>query len=228
MIHVISFPRSGNHLVRFILEYFSSKSTLGCISNPDDVSLHERVETCHELSHVQNEVIALKHHHFDLPILSEISNDTVVLILRNYKECTVRHMKGSNDEFKINPDEYPLLQTHIKDYLTILDWISKWEGKLLVIYYEDLITRPFEVLPKFLKELGFYSNEKWKLFEQNKETLLSSSVKLYDNLMGSVTKGQFAIYHKNRVDLSFWLCIDSDMKNTLPSKSIKLIERYFN
>ena len=33
MIDILSYPRSGNHLVRYLVEYLSGRATCGCVGN---------------------------------------------------------------------------------------------------------------------------------------------------------------------------------------------------
>ena len=40
----MSYPRSGNHLVRTLIEVMSGRPTLGCPGNPNDVPIHLKVE----------------------------------------------------------------------------------------------------------------------------------------------------------------------------------------
>jgi len=112
MIFIISFPRSGNQLTRFLLEWFSGRPTLGCCGNGRDVPLHTKPELKSVLSHVNPKLkpIGSKHHYFDLPKNPNVESDTVLLILRNYKECVLRHTLSSrygysvpNELYRYNP-----------------------------------------------------------------------------------------------------------------------------
>ena len=38
---LLSYPRSGNHLVRFFIELLSEKPTFGCGDNPKDIEIYK-------------------------------------------------------------------------------------------------------------------------------------------------------------------------------------------
>lgn len=64
MFVIASYPRSGNHLVRFLVEYLTGRPTLGCYGNCVDTPIYQRqfTETPGILSHVRGEPIARKVH----------------------------------------------------------------------------------------------------------------------------------------------------------------------
>lgn len=63
MFLIASFPRSGNHLVRFLIEYLTGRPTLGCRGNPEDTPLHTReLADSSVLQHVEGEPIGEKLH----------------------------------------------------------------------------------------------------------------------------------------------------------------------
>lgn len=64
MFIVASFPRSGNHLVRFFIEYMTGRPTLGCFNSPQDIPIHcnDFPEEPAVLAHVGGDPIAHKAH----------------------------------------------------------------------------------------------------------------------------------------------------------------------
>jgi hypothetical protein len=97
---VISYPRSGKHWVRFIVEWFSGRPTLGCYSNPRDLRICRNIlrSKVSPLRHVAegSMPIALKSHNFR--VLKEFELDqekcSVVFLLRHCSQSVFRHRKG--------------------------------------------------------------------------------------------------------------------------------------
>lgn len=46
MTVLLSFPRSGNHWVRFILEWFSVRTTYGCVGSNVDMPIYQKSRRC--------------------------------------------------------------------------------------------------------------------------------------------------------------------------------------
>jgi len=95
MIIILSFPRSGNHLTRFIIEYITGRPTMGCLGNASDVPIHQNTfeETPDILSHVTGEPVGYKSH--DLRMLFELIEEKncsqLLLIERDPVEAIFAH-----------------------------------------------------------------------------------------------------------------------------------------
>ena len=116
-------------------------------------------------------------------IAASIPNDTsasLILLLRNYKECVPRHGASL-------PDGACAQGNYWKNIMVF----HKYPHKKMLLYYEDLITTPFATilnLATFLdlpqsNVMEFFDN-----FEQHRQDSLS-------NYTGSVTRGDKLLHH---------------------------------
>lgn len=128
--HILSsFPRSGNHLVRFIVEYVSGCPTKGCTLYDRPVSTNEYHET-NILQHVSkdNEYILYKSH-------DPVECASVIGIVRHYRECIVKYL-----QYNINHNNSEEIMSAIRRYFTLLYWFKSCTRPTMVLQYETLIS----------------------------------------------------------------------------------------
>lgn len=144
--YLLSFPRSGNHWLRFCIEYISGRSTLGCYSNPRDVPicLNEFPADAGVLTHVRWWSPALlRKAHYPHEVLSPHS---LLVLIRDPKECIPRH-----SDYRV---EY--FESNIQHYLDILRFYQEQRCPKLLVYYEDLLQSPKESIQKVADFIGSY------------------------------------------------------------------------
>jgi hypothetical protein len=128
-MHVLSsYPRSGNHLIRFIIEYISGFPTKGCSLQDKPVCLNE-YDNSTTLEHVSidNDFIVHKTHQ-PRPCSS------IIAITRDYRECIVKYLKYNI----VQPNEDSISQ-EIHRYLHLIVWYFTQTAPILHIQYEKLI-----------------------------------------------------------------------------------------
>ena len=127
---LLSFPRSGNHWVRFGIEWMTKRPTLGCDDNPRDIPISKNIFEENPLSEVSvGHPIATKHHYFKPQWHKE--NVKILCIIRDYRECVFRHA-----QFFDNADIY----AHLRNWMVICRNITRFSGEKCIIYYEDLMS----------------------------------------------------------------------------------------
>jgi hypothetical protein len=161
---LLSYPRSGNHLVRFLIELLTEKPTLGCSENPIDVPMYlnkykEEIPFNIDKTNKYNEdELYLKYH--DPP---KQVPDALILIVRNPNEVLLRHL------------EYSFIERGWHDYDTYFDnieFFNSYNGNKTCFYYEDIITDKI----KFIEELCNFLEEK---NEYKKNYVIENVDKLY-------------------------------------------------
>ena len=118
MNRLISYPRSGNHWVRFIIEFLSNRPT-DYLLNEDDGPIHKNTFYFRKLEvpspiHIKNkDPIFYKQH--DIESHPEVKNDEkVILIIRDPKEAVVRHnlnLLFSHNKIKLKSSNGETLDT---------------------------------------------------------------------------------------------------------------------
>lgn len=137
MIILHSFPRAGNHYLRYCIEFLTGQCTHGCggleIEPKTDtpICLRQRTKL---LSHVTiGEPVAQKCHFLnEVERWGEVYPDyTLIYIVRNPLDNIVSH-RG------INPTNEEL-KKDCSNYLSNIEYFENYVGEKLLIKYEDLI-----------------------------------------------------------------------------------------
>lgn len=148
---LLSYPRSGNHLVRYMIEFMTGIPTSGCYGNMKDKPIYSNVfpDNKTPLSHVQHDYhfIFTKFHKIPSPHNSIFlkADPPLLLILRDYKECILSHLYKNTGKNTIIPGSF---NRELDMYLKILNYYNSYKGKKMIIYYEDLINDTDNVLLK--------------------------------------------------------------------------------
>ena len=165
-----SYPRSGNHLVRFFIESLTGEPTSGCRGNPKDIEIYKNYNENNTpfkgiLSIKTNKTVYTKCH-FKNQIISEICRskglDNLILIVRNPKECLIRH-----GDFNIS-----------ESYFDLIDIYVAYRGKKLLLYYEDIIQDKVGFTKQLADFLDCNDTQRSKYVIENVEELFKVS---YEN-----------------------------------------------
>jgi len=139
MNYLVSYNRSGNTWVRYILEYLTHQPTWG----HQKYSISERMGEKSNITILHGEPIVIKRHQI---IPNEITNqDKVVFLLRDYKECIWNSMDCKWEKF----------EPEFVKYWNLLKFFDEFDGKKLLIKYEDLMNDPKTFISTLLIFLGF-------------------------------------------------------------------------
>jgi len=136
---LLSYPRSGNHLVRFFMELLTEQPTLGCIENPADRPIFQNrfPESIpfhiSSLKDYDSHLLYRKIHYPPAVAINEL-----IFIVRNPREVLLR-----NTNYKVDITKYD-------NYFACIDYYMQYTGRKQLFYYEDLLTDK----PKFINELA--------------------------------------------------------------------------
>lgn len=208
---LMSYSRSGTNWIRYIIEYLSQQPTPGYERTKGGV----------------NFVIDRAHAGYK----NIWRYKKVVLVIRNYKECLVRH----------HGIEFVKSFTTVADYLESdsrlqkPDWYIKnieafenFEGEKMVIYYEDLLTDAITYSKKIAVFLGL-DNERMDDLINNIDEHKKKSVELYKHDHDSVTAGDVSMldYHsKHGLSEEDRQAFDRYYRDRYPSLFKSYLERY--
>jgi len=179
---LLSYPRSGNTWLRYCLETLSGQKTTGYLNGRD---IEKGVL---ETNRGKPTLMVKKH---DTINIKNNKNNKLILIVRDYKECLVRHKGGKYSII----DNAPEPETNKKNYLKLLEFYERFEGKKLLVYYEDLILDLKPQLKKCVELLDVgVKEDTLNDFMMNLETHREKSLGLYKF---SKTKGDLNIKHSD-------------------------------
>lgn len=142
---LLSYPRSGNHLVRFFIELLSEKPTFGCIDNPKDIEIYKNKFNEYIPFNIKENDISgcyYKFHYFRQIIKVNKKFDKLIFLLRNPREVLLRHNMTNDGNFQIKNTEFD-------KYFQIIDFYLNFKGPKILFFYEDILLNR----EKFIKDL---------------------------------------------------------------------------
>lgn len=218
---IASYPRSGNHWVRYIIEWFSKRPTLGegdmIWSHSYDLPIHKGLDITDTGSIEINfsAPIAIKRHTIRY---SDNRNLGLILIARNFNECIIREIRDPNTGLI----PWDRVDAEISKYVKLFYDFELWNGKKIVIYYEDLLKNYKNSICTLLRFARLFNNEKFADFIHNYDYHKNASISYYDKKGGSQTKGDKINYHRKFIPLEKKLLI----QNTLIEEHNEIFKKY--
>ena len=135
---LLSYPRSGNHLVRFFIELLSEIPTFGCDENIHDVPIYKNVfpkTIPFNIGNFAVDEIYRKFHTFPDKYVKKL-----LFIVRNPREVLLRHL---NYKFQLEG------WCGYDSYFESVDYYNNFNGEKHIFFYEDICNDKV----KFIKEL---------------------------------------------------------------------------
>lgn len=178
----------------------------------------------------------------DIDVL--IKDLPMVFLMRNPKECISRQTGDYYYSFKIKDALLNLqprgnqIHLHRYDYMLLLDHYDKFQGKKIIIYYEDLIKntkkeskRILDFISEIETPLGRvkYKERDFKDFFNNYEIYRKKSLERYGVVTnGSITKGEDLVYHSKKIQNDDKEKIKIFIRDQYPDLFDKYLLRYFD
>lgn len=148
---LLSAPRSGNHLIRFLVEYSTRRTTLGADDSEQlllpgglhDLPIYLRSD--HSFLRDAHPIMVKRHQ-----IKSNDEFSRGVLLLRDPRDSIVSHLRKLDDG-----DFAHRAPQHVAEFCNNILWCRQLgEGDLHVIGYDSLLQNPAECLQGLLNFLG--------------------------------------------------------------------------
>lgn len=155
-----SYSRSGTNWFRYVVESLSGRPT------PGQVRLHLGTDYILDRAHCAHEVVS--------------RYGRVILLLRDPRECLVRHhqdlWRKSKDVVSFLEDETVFQKPSW--YISNIAAFDSADVDKLLVYYEDLMSNPEEVIPRVAEFLGLDVGRA-REFSRNLEAVRRRSVSSY-------------------------------------------------
>ncbi len=214
-----SYPHSGNTWVRYIVEYFSKRYTEGLYQS--GIPMEKSISNITELETKQDKPpILIKRHDINE---KEFDTMPLLLLVRNYKQCIVRHNK--KDKMSVINKKFiaTFEGTQNPFYFYLIRLYDLWIKPKLLIYYEDLINESKEekeikkILDflkigykrkwnKFYEDIVYHRNNSKRIYNEyaskiidekaEKKYLINKKIKKFGNRWDKYLKENFDIYDK--------------------------------
>lgn len=185
---LLSYPRSGNHLVRFFIELISEKPTFGCKNNKNDIEIFKNVfpeKIPFNIKEFDIKDCYIKYH---CPPKENIKINNLILIIRNPKEVLLRH---HNYEIKIN-NNWDSYETYFKN----IDLYNNHKGRKLLLYYEDILNHKIDFINSLYNFLDVKNLEKKNYILSNIDKLYDLSSKGENRSWGGIISNSTEYYYK--------------------------------
>jgi len=202
-ILLLSYPRSGNSLVKYFIKRSIKATTVHDCLYQRNIKYNKTVDPSWEKKQLKAGNILFKEHFSKNCKSFDPNSDSLVFVIRNYKECIFRH----NKKRALNSVDYR--KSEMQKYLDNLKFYDEWSGKKVMLYYEDLIVNFKKYYMPILDIVSVDRKEHNGLFA-NLAYHKNACLKQYDKVCGSQSKGKTAIFHSK----------------TLPKNLIKEMDKY--
>lgn len=199
--YIISYPRSGNTLVRTIIEYITGRPTNGLCGKPDPKDVLQK-PIIHKDS---TDYIAHKRHDFN----GVTPEDEVIFILRDYKEAIIRHNEAPRGLPTIEQFESYTAGTQ-GDYIGLLRAFHKHSGYKCLVSYEEL------------KEGEFFPDLISNLYHEITPKMLRVARKAYPNPQSKGAND----FHKFKLTKEQRIQWDESLKRRFPELFDKYLKQY--
>ena len=185
---LLSYPRSGNHLVRFFIELLSEIPTYGCKGNKKDIEIYKNIfpeKVPFNISDFDKKDCYIKYH---CPPPQNIRSNKLILIIRNPNEVLLRH-----NNYKLNiKGRSHSYETYFKN----IDYYNNFKKKKLLLYYEDIITNKDIFINTLYDFLDVNNIEKKNYVLSNIDKLYNLSSKGKNRSWGGINSHTTDHYYK--------------------------------
>lgn len=207
---LLSFPHSGNHACRFIIEYLSGLPTRGCLSIKNDSYICKKPFMQEDLlAHVDesHDPFVYKEHWVKKIDKVCMTPKTLVIILRDFKEALASWGRTKSKNV--------LSSKNFEWYMDIIQYYENYKGKKMILYYEDLINNPVVWVEQIYNFYNFNNKERFDYFKDNAKKFMDESKKInYKNKKSNIYLGCYK--NKSGSNLTFY-------QNKIKKESLKKI-----
>jgi hypothetical protein len=181
---ILSYPRSGNHLVRFFIEFLSEEPTFGVDGNNDDIEIYKNQFITNIPFNIKNynkEKCYKKYHNFDYNITK---SSELIFIIR--------------DPFEVLSHK---ANTHIdlKEYFNNIDIYKKFQKKKIIFFYENIINNKSKFVNDLYNFLNINNKIKLNYVLKNIDFLYNLSLSGKNRSWNGNNSNNILKYHYNMI-----------------------------
>ena len=206
---LLSYPRSGNHLVRFFIELLSEVPTYGCHDNIHDIPIFKNIfkeEIPFNISDKYDKTELF--HKYHVPP-KNCNVNKLILIVRNPREVLLRQCGKNTLNIDNNGYSY-------EKYFESLDFYLKHPGsKKLLLYYEDILLNKELFVEKLYMFLDLKKREKKQYVLSNLNKLFELSSNATNRDWGGINSNNNLNFYYKNISLSIKNDFDFYLNNKL-------------
>lgn len=218
---LLSYPRSGNHMVRFFLELLSEQPTMGAVNvKTNQISASDkpiytnkfRENIPFNISKYNQVDCFYKHHQ---PPNKSNNVKQLIFIVRNPQEVLIRHSYN-----KLNLNLY-------QDYFDIIDYYNNFKGEKLLLFYEDIFKDKELLINELYTFLKLENEEKKQYIIKNAEKLSELSKSPTDRKWEKPISNSVEFHYK-RIPEKIKTQYDEYIAKKMMNPSYKFIKDKYN
>jgi hypothetical protein len=225
MINILlSYPRSGNHLVRFFIELLTETKTNGCKGNRSgkDLPVYKNkyeIEVPFNINEENSKenIIEYYKYHNSFEIKDPINK--LILIIRNPREVLLRH----HDNKMVYTDK---LDSFDK-YFESIDFYNKSECKKILFFYEDIITNKNEFINDLYNFLEYDNQSKLNYVLENIELLYKTCACATNRGWGGINSDSVNYYYP-KLDSETKIIFDKYINEMLSKEKYLFLASKYN
>lgn len=212
---ILSYPKSGNTWLRYIIEAVTGRPSLGSPSGlSEDLPIYTRVEG---LEVDPDAVPSAVKRHWVRHINEEDRQRPLIVAVRNYKECFIRNRRFLVEDLKIAFE----VEVEGRLYMEDLAYYTDYAGPKLLLFYEDLIDEPVNAITSLMRFLEV-PDEDCSRFLERYEEHRDRSLGAYP----SQTLGKAKIHHARSLSHSERRAWDRQVRGLNPALYDRYLTRY--
>lgn len=195
MKYLLSYPRSGNHLVRFFIELLSETPTIGIQGSAEDIPLYKNTYSIDVPFHISPDTaydLTQCYHKYHTPIPSPTADDTLIFLLRSPRECLIRQNGFMTWNENRNWYSYNAYFELVNSYLA-------FPGRKCLLFYEDIITNRISFIIQLYNFLGVNNVDKLNYVLKNLDALFVQSINGKGRSWGGVRSNGNLVYYYPRI-----------------------------
>jgi hypothetical protein len=185
---ILSIPRAGNHIIRTFIEYFTQYPTAGLIDVDNDQPIYTRskinfdIKNKDEFIYYKQHDVMLNEKHY-VTQYSELNN--LIFIIRDPLEIFIREDNFNND----NKHLIPYKQQFKDVFFNNIDFYEKFNGKKILLYYEDIIQNKNETIIKLYDFLNINNKERLEKILNSIDIIYEETLRLSKSTNGAISTG---------------------------------------
>ena len=206
---ILSYPRSGNHLVRFFIELLSEKPTFGIDINKDDTEIYKNKfskDIPFNIKKYDKNECYIKYHNI---VNSLLKSDELIFILRDPLEV-LSHKDNNNWDSKI--------------YFQNIKFYNKFNKKKILFFYEDIINNKHKFINDLYIFLNIKNKNKLNYILENIDSLYNLSLNGKNRDWSGNNSNTLIRYHFNFLPINVKKIIEKYIESK--SKKYKVLNRY--
>ncbi len=219
MINVLlSYPRSGNHLVRFFIELITETQTNGCKYNDHDIPIYKNVFDSEIPFNINEESKLIKYNKYHNSNEIDDTIDQLILIVRNPREVLLRQC-----DYKMT---FSGTWCSFDHYFRGIDFYNNATCNKKLFYYEDIITNKKEFIVELYDFLGHNNPEKLKYILDNIDSLYTLSSNGKNRAWGGINSNSLNYYYP-KLDSETKIVFDKYITEKLSDEKYKFLASKF-